>query len=90
MGNFDNDRIEQNHTEEDVDVVVNDPVTKPVHYTEGAVECIDAIESMLNQDGKRSYHQGQVLRYLWRNKLNRKQDLRKAEWHLQRLLSSYE
>ena len=84
MGNFDNDRIEQSHTEEDVDVVVNDPVTKPVHYTEGA------IESMLNQDGKRSYHQGQVLRYLWRNKLNRKQDLQKAEWHLQRLLSSYE
>ena len=52
MGNFDNDRIAQSHTEEDFDVVVNDPVTKPVHYTEGAVECIDAIESMLNQDGK--------------------------------------
>ena len=90
MKNMDNDRVAQSHTEEDIEVITNDPVTKPVHYTEGPVECVDAIDSMLGNDGKRSYHQGQVLRYLWRNKLDRKQDLQKANWHLQRLLSSYE
>ena len=52
-----------------------DPVNKPIHYNQGGIECIDAIEA--------------IMKYLWRweNK-NKKQDLLKAQWYLNRLINS--
>jgi hypothetical protein len=68
-------------------LVVNDPVNKPAHYTQGSVECIDAIEAACEGlDGTEGFLVGQVLKYVWRWKhKNGAEDLDKAHWYLERL-----
>jgi len=59
-----------------------DPVNKPSHYTEGRqFETIEVIE-----DWKLSYRLGNCVKYISRagRKGDRKQDLEKAAWYLQR------
>lgn len=69
---------------------MTDPVNHPSHYTQGGIECIDAIEAALGRNGSIAFLQGQVLKYLWR--LGRKdaavQDARKARWYLDRLIAT--
>lgn len=63
-------------------------VNHPARYTQGAVECIDAIESALTPEEYRGFLKGQILKYTWREKhKGGEQDLQKAEWYLKRLLS---
>jgi hypothetical protein len=66
----------------------HDPVSHPNHYTQGAVECIDAIESALGPEDFIAFLQGQVLKYMWRFRCkdNPLQDLQKADWYLKLLL----
>ena len=40
---------------------MTDPVNHPAHYTQGSVECIDAIESALGPDGFVAFLRGQVI-----------------------------
>lgn len=65
----------------------NDTVAFPAHYTQGGIECIDAMESALTPDEFRGYLRGNVIKYVWR--YDRKgapvEDLRKAAWYLDRL-----
>lgn len=64
----------------------HDPVNHPQHYNQGAVECIDAIQSALTTDEYRGFLRGQVIKYTWRYSLKGgKEDLAKADWYLQRL-----
>ena len=65
-----------------------DLVNHPPHYTQGEVECIDAIRSALGINGFHAYCKGQVMKYLWRadHKGNRTEDLRKAQWYTERML----
>lgn len=67
---------------------LDDNVNHPRHYTSGAVECIDAIESAVDGlTGMEALLTGQVIKYVWRWKWkNGKEDLRKAEWYLKRLI----
>ena len=62
-----------------------DPVNNPAHYTIGGIETIDFIEAK-----KLGYNLGNVVKYLTRadHKGNRKQDLEKAKWYLERELST--
>ncbi len=63
-----------------------DPVERPSHYTQAAIECIDAIEAALTPEEFRGYCKGNALKYVWREK--RKggdEDARKALWYLRRL-----
>jgi len=62
-----------------------DPVNHPAHYKVGGIETIDFIEAK-----KLNYNLGNVVKYLTRaeHKGNRKQDLEKAKWYLERELSS--
>jgi len=65
-----------------------DPVNHPSHYTQGKVECIDAIESAtINKKGIEAVCTANVIKYLWRyeNK-NGLEDLKKAEFYLNRLI----
>ena len=51
--------------EEDLDEF--NPVTKPLHYNQNGIECIEAIEAMMcGIDKPHGYHAGNVLKYLWR------------------------
>jgi len=71
-----------------------DPVNKPIHYNQGGIECINAIEASMSKEQFAAYCKGNVMKYLWRyeqkNKKNKGQDLRKAEWYLQRLINTVE
>ena len=63
----------------------SDPVNHPAHYKAGGIETIDFIEAK-----KLGYNLGNVVKYITRADLkgNRKQDLEKAMWYLNRELSS--
>ena len=63
-----------------------DAVTKPSHYNNGGVECIDYIAQQ-TEDVK-SYLEGNAIKYLHRYKYKQKeiQDLNKAIWYIQRLI----
>jgi len=66
-----------------------DSVSKPEHYNSGGIECIDAIEGMLNHDEYIGYLRGNSLKYRWRYRYKGKpiEDLRKAEWYEERLMN---
>lgn len=65
-----------------------DAVAHPSHYTQGEIECIDAMESALTHEEFVGYLRANVIKYIWR--YDRKgapvQDLRKARWYLDRLI----
>lgn len=67
-----------------------DLVNHPPHYTQGGVECIDAIRAALGEDGYRAFLRGQAVKYLWRGpyKANEKQDYEKARWYLEKLIDA--
>lgn len=66
-----------------------DMVNHPSHYTMGKIETIDKIEDIVNgYDSIEAYSVGQIVRYLERapHKGNKKLDLQKAAWYLNRLI----
>lgn len=76
------------HTLRSVQFLTHEAVNHPAHYTQGAIECIDAIEAALGPDGFRAFCRGSALKYLWRTDLkNGPEDLRKARWYIDRLLA---
>ena len=66
-------------------LVAKDNVNHPAHYKVGGIETIDFIEAK-----KLSYNLGNVVKYITRanHKGNRKEDLLKAQWYLNRELSN--
>ncbi len=66
-----------------------DPVHRPEHYNNGSMECIDAIKGMLTHDEYIGYLRGNALKYQWRCRYKGKpvEDLRKARWYEERLIS---
>lgn len=65
----------------------NNSVESPVHYNQGKIECICAIEAMLSNEEFIGYCRGNSLKYRWRYRYkNGVEDLRKAEWYEKRLL----
>jgi hypothetical protein len=68
---------------------VNDEVN-PLHYKQGDVECINAIESAtINLSGSDAYLVGNIIKYVWRyQEKNGVKDLRKANWYLERLIKN--
>lgn len=71
-----------------------DNVNSPSHYTNGSQEAIVTIEEAIEPapSVKAGFLQGQVLKYLLRVwlKSNPLEDLRKARWYLDRLISALE
>ena len=47
---------------------MNDAVNHPEHYTQGDIECIDAIRAALTPEEFRGYCKGNVLKYVWRER----------------------
>ena len=66
----------------------NDPVSHPSHYTQGGIECLDAIEAAVTGlTGMDAVLTAQVLKYMWRwKRKNGRQDLLKAKFYLDRLI----
>lgn len=68
------------------------PVNNPEHYTQGGIECIDAIQAALTPEEFRGFCKGNALKYIWRaeHKGKPKEDLNKATWYLNRLMEGTE
>ena len=62
-----------------------DMVNHPPHYqSDSGIECIDAIRAALGSAGFIAYCRGNAMKYVWREKVNAAEDLRKAAWYLER------
>ena len=66
-----------------------DNVNHPSHYTQGKIECIDAIEAATEGlTGIEAFCTGNALKYIWRWKdKNGIEDIDKTIWYLERLKS---
>ena len=63
-----------------------DMVNSPAHYGSGSIECIEYIEDFLTTEEFIGYLRGNIAKYLHRFRYkNGIEDLRKAEWYLNRL-----
>ena len=67
-----------------------DMVHNPPHYTQGGVECIDAIEAALGREGFIAFLRGQVIKYQWRlgHKGPALEDAEKSNWYGTRLAAT--
>ena len=62
----------------------------PEHY-KGEIECIDSIKASMTKDQFNGYCKGNAMKYLWRwEKKGKVEDLRKANWYLNRLIKENE
>lgn len=64
----------------------------PPHYKNKSIETIDAIESQLSSEEFKGYCKGNALKYISRSGLKyentEEDDLMKAQWYLNRVLST--
>lgn len=67
----------------------NDLVNHPAHYTNGSIECIDALAAATEGlQGVEAFCTANAIKYLWRWKWkNGAQDLDKAIWYINHLKS---
>ena len=67
--------------------MTEDMVNHPPHYKVDDIECIDAIRAS-TREGYEFYLQGVIIKYLWRYRYKGKpvEDLKKAEWYLNKLI----
>ncbi len=70
----------------------NDKINHPAHYTQGGVECIEAIAAAaIGLEGIEVYCTANAIKYLWRwKRKNGAEDLRKARWYIDYLLNAIE
>lgn len=71
---------------EQVRQAIKDNVNHPSHYAGSAIECIDAMEAMMTHEQFIGYLRGNLFKYQWRyEKKNGIEDLKKAQWYLEKL-----
>lgn len=72
--------------------MTKDSVNSPSHYTQAGIECIDAITAAVSgKSGIEAVCIANVIKYVWRYELkNGVEDVRKAQWYLNRLVSELE
>ena len=76
---------------ETVKALSGDNVNHPAHYTQGGIECIEAIKASMTAQQFLGYLKGNAVKYLWRFQFKGGvEDLRKARWYLNRLIREVE
>ena len=65
-----------------------DQVNHPAHYTQGGVECWDAMQACMSEQEFAGYLRGCAIKYLWRctDKGTCAQDLQKARAYVDKLV----
>lgn len=83
-------RLDGSHLEIDDDG--HDMVSHPKHYTQGGIECIDALKAAtVGKRGIEAVCVANVIKYLWRyEEKNGVEDVCKAKWYIERLLKELE
>ena len=71
---------------------VPDMVNHPQHYTQGGIECIDALKAAtVGKRGIEAVCVANVIKYLWRyEEKNGIEDVCKAKWYIEHLLKELE
>ena len=70
---------------------VTDSVEHPSHYNQGAIETIDYLESTLTDSEIQGFMKGNIIKYVSRERnKNGLEDLKKAQWYLDRLIEYVE
>ena len=71
---------------------VCDMVNHPSHYTQGGIECIDAIKAAVTGlTGMEAVCTGNIIRYIWRWKYkNGLEDVKKCRWYIDKLIKELE
>ena len=71
-----------------IDFINVDPVNNPKHYCTGTFECIDVMLEVFGAEAVKNFCELNAFKYLYRNrsKCNRIEDLKKAQWYLNKLL----
>ena len=84
--------IAYDHVYKNMDENVPDMVNHPQHYTQGGIECIDALKAAtVGKRGIEAVCVANVIKYLWRyEEKNGIEDVRKAKWYVERLLKELE
>lgn len=68
---------------------LKDEVAHPKHYTKNGIECLEAIESSMDDESFKGYLKGNIMKYLWRyTDKGGIQDLCKAYFYLNKLLDA--
>lgn len=67
---------------------MKDMVNSPTHYTQGGVECVDALKAAtVGKKGIEAVCVANIIKYLWRyEEKNGIEDIKKAQWYLDRLI----
>ena len=70
----------------EIEKVRQDSINSPNHYADSTIECIDAMEAMMTPEQFIGYLRGNVFKYQWKyEKKNGIEDLKKAQWYLDKL-----
>lgn len=69
-----------------------DAVNHPAHYTQGGIECIDALAAAtVGKTGIEAVCVANVIKYLWRYESKGGiEDVKKARWYIERLVGEME
>ena len=69
-----------------------DMVNHPSHYTQGGIECIDALKAAtVSKTGIEAVCTANAIKYLWRyEEKNGIEDVKKARWYIDRLIRELE
>ena len=69
-----------------------DMVNHPSHYTQGGIECIDALKAAtISKTGIEAVCTANAIKYLWRyEEKNGVEDVKKARWYIDRLIKELE
>ena len=86
------ERFEMEKTENNYNDLYEDKepdlVNHPSHYETGKFECIEVMEEALGSDVVKGFCIGNAFKYLYRAKRkNGLEDLKKAQWYLNRVIS---
>ena len=69
-----------------------DMVNHPSHYTQGGIECIDALKAAtVSKTGIEAVCTANAIKYLWRyEEKSGSEDVKKARWYIDRLIKELE
>ena len=84
--------IAYDHVYKNMDGNVPDMVNHPQHYTQGGIECIDALKAAtVGKRGIEAVCVANVIKYLWRyEEKNGIEDVKKARWYIDKLIRELE
>lgn len=92
ISNSDNDFSDVEIIAQREHITNRDNVNHPSHYTQGGIECIDAIKAAtVGKKPMEAVCVANVVKYLWRyEEKNGLEDVKKARWYLERLIKEME